>query len=1172
MFSKAKIKRFNEEVGCAPPPTAYNPKLEKKVAAAVSLDKSDRWKGHGEDTPGPGAYTTTSTSSSTSSPKKKMASSSSAGRLNSSTCSNLSSGSSSGFFVSPMPPARFASVGRGGAGGKDVELQGRIRELTQERDQLKTDIATLKLRLRDLERAHRRQVSDAGTDTAEVFLPSLTSEGSQTDEACVGTSQDAGEDTPPPPPPPSPSSTTALRKALSTTQEELQEAQHTISRLTGEHSNLQHRLEQLQEQPQQGPLDPALLKEQLDHLTQLRDNLEATLLQKEDLIAELRLQLDEVVAEGNHTQQQLQVTLSESRSLREEAEGRVHDLVARYEALARQHGQEREQHKEELAKRDIEIELLNGSLSNLNSKVSEYEETLTGLQEEVMQRTHRISQLEESVQDLTTLRRDRDLKEEELSLKTKEMVQMEETLEEVEGEWKGLLSTLEEEREHMKKLSAKVHKMEMELKEKEVLQQFLEKEITAREEEIRQSSLRVQEVEGELETVRRVALDLQEEAEVKLNEVLALKASVTAKDQHLETQSDLISTLQQEVSQKANETITLQEKFAAQVGTTSKVEEDLEEKTKEIKRLEEEVCNLKRSLMEKEERSSQVEESNHQLEERVVELMGEISDREAQFVLRVSGMEGEMDELSVKYSEALLEHEATRRVLGQASEELSREALVRAAAERQAQDLRQRLDDTLAEKEADDAHMKDLVRKYTNLEDALACEEAENRDLEERLEEARAATAAVRSELTATQTATDGFKTQITQLKIDMRKKCDAVEEMQQCIETLREEKQHLSSVRDNLEESVSALHLQAASSEREAEEERVTFRSRIADLENHLKEAEEEVEKEKEKAVKVKEELVQVEEQLREVEQREREQVERVSQLSGRVEELEADCGGYKDQLRNLETSLQDKTAELEVHHQETTSVLQTTANTLRQEVQRSPPPSPPPPLNSNPSELHWQRKMRRWTDWSTLAEVNRLVKEAEERKGDQETIERLEGELMEVKEALARLEAEQEDSEALRKDMEEWKKKCLHLENMVEPFRAQLDAYEVEKNGLLEQSSAAKDEVDKLSQRYATLLGHQNHKQKIHHVRQLKADNNQLKEEVHKLRQEAERQRKTVRRLEDKLVKAAGSTSSSSKHGDTSRLYAGDKENTASSSSFFDPPSLSSTPLRPSNRPQRL
>lgn len=60
----------------------------------------------------------------------------------------------------------------------------------------------------------------------------------------------------------------------------------------------------------------------------------------------------------------------------------------------------------------------------------------------------------------------------------------------------------------------------------------------------------------------------------------------------------------------------------------------------------------------------------------------------------------------------------------------------------------------------------------------------------------------------------------------------------------------------------------------------------------------------------------------------------------------------------------------------------------------------------------------------------------------------------------------------------------------------QAQLDAYEVEKNGLLEQSSAAKDEVDKLSRQYATLLGHQNQKQKIHHVRQLKIDNNALKE----------------------------------------------------------------------------
>lgn len=47
-----------------------------------------------------------------------------------------------------------------------------------------------------------------------------------------------------------------------------------------------------------------------------------------------------------------------------------------------------------------------------------------------------------------------------------------------------------------------------------------------------------------------------------------------------------------------------------------------------------------------------------------------------------------------------------------------------------------------------------------------ACEEAENRDLEERLEEARSAAAATHNELTTAQVAIEGFKTQIIQLKV----------------------------------------------------------------------------------------------------------------------------------------------------------------------------------------------------------------------------------------------------------------------------------------------------------------------------------------------------------------------------------------------------------------------
>lgn len=75
-------------------------------------------------------------------------------------------------------------------------------------------------------------------------------------------------------------------------------------------------------------------------------------------------------------------------------------------------------------------------------------------------------------------------------------------------------------------------------------------------------------------------------------------------------------------------------------------------------------------------------------------------------------------------------------------------------------------------------------------------------------------------------------------------------------------------------------------------------------------------------------------------------------------------------------------------------------------------------------------------------------------------------------------------------------------------------IDSYVVENNNLLEQNSAAKDEVDKLSRQYATLLSHMNPKQKIQHVLQLKMDNIALKE-IYKLRQETEWNQETIKRM---------------------------------------------------------
>lgn len=61
---------------------------------------------------------------------------------------------------------------------------------------------------------------------------------------------------------------------------------------------------------------------------------------------------------------------------------------------------------------------------------------------------------------------------------------------------------------------------------------------------------------------------------------------------------------------------------------------------------------------------------------------------------------------------------------------------------------------------------------------------------------------------------------------------------------------------------------------------------------------------------------------------------------------------------------------------------------------------------------------------------------------------------------------------------------------------FQQQLDAFEAEKNALLNEQGAAQEELNKLSEAYAKLLGHQNQKQKIKHVMKLKEDNTHLQQ----------------------------------------------------------------------------
>ncbi|XP_032229781.2 hyaluronan-mediated motility receptor isoform X1 [Nematostella vectensis] len=113
--------------------------------------------------------------------------------------------------------------------------------------------------------------------------------------------------------------------------------------------------------------------------------------------------------------------------------------------------------------------------------------------------------------------------------------------------------------------------------------------------------------------------------------------------------------------------------------------------------------------------------------------------------------------------------------------------------------------------------------------------------------------------------------------------------------------------------------------------------------------------------------------------------------------------------------------------------------------------------------------------------------------------------------------------DENELEAQLHMWQTKYHELEEKIEPFKEQLDAFEEEKRALLCQSSQAQSEVNKLSAQYAKLLGHQNNKQKIHHVLKLKQENISLKTENAKLRETNEKQMRALKKMEEK----AGNTS---------------------------------------------
>ncbi|NXT97691.1 HMMR protein, partial [Buphagus erythrorhynchus] len=153
--------------------------------------------------------------------------------------------------------------------------------------------------------------------------------------------------------------------------------------------------------------------------------------------------------------------------------------------------------------------------------------------------------------------------------------------------------------------------------------------------------------------------------------------------------------------------------------------------------------------------------------------------------------------------------------------------------------------------------------------------------------------------------------------------------------------------------------------------------------------------------------------------------------------------------------------------------------------------------------------------TKESCLAQITKLQEKLEEQTEDLKR---------ELEAERSRKTISEDVTSSLKEEIKTWCKRYEDLHNKVKPFQQQIDAFEAEKNALLEEHGAAQEELNKLSDAYAKLLGHQNMKQKIKHVMKLKEDNAHLKQDVSKLRALLAKEKQTNRHLQEQLCAVQG------------------------------------------------
>lgn len=1214
MFPKAKVKRFNEEVNCAPAPNAYDSQLPRSKSG-VAILKSQRFGEPKYVTPGPGQYMLAPPSTTTTIHGMKsgipLLTRSASFRLKKSSLADLGNCSmtseQSEVFRTPCSTPR--KIRRSMSSGNLSTKKAPKMDLTKELDNMRARCERLEAELAEAGRQH--PIEQKSQDAEEEAAAGGTSNQSQkAEEEAAENHQDRER-------------LEQLEAELATCREELRLLKQLYEEAGEEKERLAARCDQLEAEGDQALSlrtevrlliqDNRTLEEQLEELRLGRSQAEEEVQEVRRLRGELQAKARDEDARSiflHFTQEQLnsQVVSLEQvvSSLRQEntlLNRGIFKLVAGLQEEKQKLAELSDAYSKENADSEVEFiqlqEELKQTRSQLEQVKADSKELIIDLRAKLgegqIKRTEQDSALEEVRQAKADLESELAEQRRELEVSDNDKTVLRDSLRQAEVEKNGLALDLAETAKAKSEVEEKLSSISKELEAKvaelsdqtqqlaAVTQQLAASEQTGAQKEKELDELRseVQELEmskvgteGELSSLREEVSQLElansetralhqlltrrcaEQEEVleqnrevvaKLEELTRLQnekdkensveiRALTAQEELLKREKEIaaaektvllgqVSALQSAASLHQEQAEELQTRAAEAASERAVLESQAAEREVAVQqleaRLEEERMGreeLEETLLDTQELVACMEhklEESHQLHRQEAEkLCGDVKrvQQELEEVRRERTSLIEMNkELSNQVSEslhAIASLQERERSLGEecqyyqaelesSQEESDRDRVRLLQVEDELLSLQAELENTVAELGQTEAQRLEAVQReehlagqlvniktvYNSSVEELTEHKTVGRQLLERLQE-------MEGEQNSLNLKLEGWKYKVQELEGEKA--------------LLLEKNNHLEKLRDNLEINISEKISQMDSLKGEQGETKTRLEEALKAnlrLKGNLELRAEEMKTMRKELDDCRAQILTTTTELEDT----KAQLTGVNdQLAAERETSAAEMLATEAKHRSLETDLAAKTArvaELEARQQELEAGRAEDIEMI--------------------SELRLQ-----------LVQASQLAEEGESAVRSMEAQQRLlceaESRQAEYEEALQQWRNKMAEAEELMKLMDvrmtATEEENLRLKEMTEPFMEQLENYELEKKALLSRSQQDQGELKKLAIQCGTLLGHQNQKQKIHHVVKLKEENVELKAEVTSLRDQLLKARRNGKKLEEKLNEVQG------------------------------------------------